>query len=324
VSKLLAFDEALALAESNDRSVLLGNGFSIAQSGGDFSYRSLLDRADIENDDPLRAVFKVFNTVDFEEVVRALEHAAEVERAYGDDSRCGKFLEDASRVREALIHAVRDVHPSIQFEVPDDQKENCHKFLSNFSNIFTINYDLLLYWVTLSAGGFADGFGLGAEVNGFRRFSESARCSVFYLHGALHLFLDETRDTLKKIVRYSTILDEISGVIRTRKRLPLFVAEGTSSKKLGVINSVPYLRYCYDKLSDLSGDLFIFGHSAAENDKHIYEVIFRQTSKVNNVYMFVYKPEDNISIYEERLAPYLTRNSDVNVRYIDSATAKVW
>jgi hypothetical protein len=51
--------------------------------------------------------------------------------------------------------------------------------LSSFGKVFTLNYDLLLYWVILGRQQFADGFGLGTESNGFRGpFKTSARCNI--------------------------------------------------------------------------------------------------------------------------------------------------
>lgn len=222
----ISYEEALKKSDKN-RSLLVGNGFSIAQAGGQFSYSALLEKSGLQPGTPIRQLFDTLATVDFELVMRALQDAAQVENAYGAADRATMFRNDAAAVREALIHAVREVHPGIQFDIPEAQRKQCAAFLGSFENIFTVNYDLLLYWVVLKMGGhiFTDGFGLGETIGGFRTFSEGGACNTFYLHGALHLFLGPKLDTLKRIVTTSTIISDISDTIRARQELPLFVAD---------------------------------------------------------------------------------------------------
>jgi hypothetical protein len=271
----LTFDEAIE-ASSKDlpRSILLGNGFSMAQTGSQFSYRNLLECSGLPEDGPVLNVFRAINTVDFEEVMFALEHAAIIEEAYGDVSRSQQFQSDADAVREALIHAIRAVHPDIRFDIPNDQLNSCTKFLKNFESIFTLNYDLLLYWVILKTRIHTDGLGLGDAVSGFKTLQVDAYCSTYYLHGALHLFLSQTGETKKRLLTSTTLVGDIARTIRVEKQLPIFVAEGTMGQKIKRINSIPYLRLCYDELRKRSGSIFIFGHSLGDNDIHIYDAIF--------------------------------------------------
>lgn len=323
--ELISFEDALAGTRPETRHVLIGNGFSRAQSDDDrFAYSSLLEKSGLADDHPIRNVFASLDTVDFEAVMRALEHAALVEEAYGEEGRARTLTDDAAELREALIHAVREVHPGIQFDVPEDQRTACAEFLSRFSKVFTLNYDLLLYWVILhgARAHHSDGFGLGEASAGFRKFSEAAHCSVYFLHGALHLFLDRQQETEKRIVTGVTIVDDITETIRRRQRMPLFVAEGTSGQKLRKINSVPYLRHCYETLQELEGSLFVFGHSADENDQHIYAALGR--SDVEELYFFVHRPEENLPAMRERLAVFRERHRGISVRYIDAAEANVW
>lgn len=321
---VLSFADAIEASNIGDRAVLIGNGFSIAQAGGQFAYSSLLERCGLEADSPIRNVFRVLETVDFEAVMHALEHAAQIETAYGDNQRSKQFQDDAAAVREALIHAVREVHPGIQFDIPEAQREACAAFLNNFQSIFTLNYDLLLYWVILKAAraNHSDGFGLGEELAGFRTFRPDAYCTTYYLHGALHLFLDSQLEMQKRVVTKATIIDDIESTIRRRGQLPLFVAEGKASQKLARINSVPYLRHCYEALNELEGSLFVFGHSAADNDRHIYDAIFR--SPIAKFFFCVHRPDGDWLDLRERLAPYAERRGDVEIIYVNAATANVW
>jgi len=61
----IAYDEALEQSGQN-RSLLIGNGFSIAQAGGQFSYSALLDKSGLQPASPIRQLFDALTTVDFE------------------------------------------------------------------------------------------------------------------------------------------------------------------------------------------------------------------------------------------------------------------
>lgn len=321
--RVLSFDEAIEASTGGSLTALLGNGFSIAQSGGQFGYANLLEYSGLEEGSQVRNVFRVLSTVDFEEVMHALEHAATIERAYGETQRAGQFQTDADRVRELLIRAVRTVHPEVHFEIPQDQVDRCTVFLRNFETIFTLNYDLLLYWVMLRSHIFADGFGLGNVVDGFRTFNDGGTCSVNYVHGALHLFLGDRGEAKKRILTGSTIIDDIASTIRNQKQLPIFVAEGTTIKKIRRINSVSYLKTCYDKLSSLIGTLLIFGHSASDNDIHIYDAIFRSL-ELKRILFCVHNVQGDWSGLREKLARFAERRPDIQICYVDAATAHVW
>jgi uncharacterized protein DUF4917 len=324
---VLSFAEALketAPKTGQLRHLLVGNGFSMAQGGARFDYPTLLERSGLPDNGEIRNVFRQLRTVDFEEVMRALEHAAVIEAAYGECARSDRFNRDAGVVRDALIQAVREVHPGLQFDIPEDQRTACATFLRNFDQIFTLNYDLLLYWVIIhgARAHHRDGFGLGETIDGFRTFSLSANCTVFFVHGALHLFLDDQNGTRKRVVTNATIVNDITETIRRSRRLPLFVAEGTDAQKMRKINSVPYLRHAYEQLINCNGSLFIFGHSASENDSHIYAAVTR--SRITTIYYCVFRPQDALSEVQARLARRLASNPRIQVKYVDSGTVTVW
>ena len=172
--------------------------------------------------------------------MRALEDAAVVADAYGNNAQAAELRTDADRLRKALVNAVRATHPAhredLAFEIP-----SCVEFLKNFSTLFSLNYDLLLYWVQLEVKRFCDGFGLGERHDGFRGpFKEIAHCNTFNLHGGLHLFSTAEGEVEKQLMGSSGVIDAIAQTITYGKRLPIYVAEGSSQRKLAKINSVPY------------------------------------------------------------------------------------
>jgi hypothetical protein len=104
----IPFSEAIEQS-TQPRSLLIGKGFSIAQAGAQFSYATLLDKAGLQPNNPIKNVFTTLDTVDFELVMQALQHAAQIEDVYRNPDRGNLFRKDAAAVREALIHAVREV-----------------------------------------------------------------------------------------------------------------------------------------------------------------------------------------------------------------------
>jgi hypothetical protein len=320
VPNIVLFEAAMKAAAGKHCSLLLGNGFSARY----FSYRSLLEKADLNEDDPIRALFDRLKTVDFERVVKALEGASEVEKAYGNIPHAEQLVADAGRVREALVHAIRGTHPAHREEIKDIIP-SCVAFLEPFDEIFTLNYDLLLYWVSISdEAQLSDGFGLGTERNGFRGpFKTDAYCRIFNLHGGLHLFRNGS-DVEKRIAGTTGVIDAIARTITINKRFPLYVAEGTSPAKMARIKANYYLTHCYEKLCASTGSFFVFGHSADPNDSHVYQAIFR--SQISHLYFCIHKPtDDSVKSIAGELARYKTRSgSNIEFTFVDSESAHVW
>jgi hypothetical protein len=318
--KLISFDHAMERTEGRHREILLGNGFSIRH----FSYKNLLEQTELEEYDPVRELFSKLDTYDFELIIRALDDASLVGSAYGEEGRSERFKVDAVRVRESLVHAVRKTHP-MHREVIADVIPSCVEFLNLFSNVFTLCYDLLLYWVILSdTRTFQDGFGLGIVKDGFRGpFKIDAHCNIFNLHGGLHLFKTELGYVEKRLMGPTGVIDAIAETITKENRLPIYVAEGKSLNKLRKIYSIDYLKHCYQKLEKSTGEFFVYGHSADQNDAHIYRALFK--SGINHLYFCVHTPTADVNALDGELARYQRLNgSQIQYTLVDSQTAKVW
>ncbi len=315
---VIRFDEAIKDTEGGDRALLIGNGFSAKY----FTYTTLLAASGLEEGKPIRNLFEKLNTADFEAVVRALEDAVIVEQAYGNDGHATELETHAQEVRAALVHALHKTHPMHRGDL---DYTSSAKFLQHFSSVFSLNYDLLLYWVNLEKGHLRDGFGLGEDLGRFRGpFSEDAHCQLFNLHGGLHLFDDGAGGILKALDRGSGVVKTITDTIVEKRRLPVYVAEGTSVQKMKKINSVAYLRRCYDILRRNGAAMFIYGHSADENDAHIYRAIFASDTK--HVYFGVYKPDgEKLKQLDGLMSKYQkSAGSDTKYSFFDSESAEVW
>src|SRR5262245_46953590 len=141
MADIISFDQAIRAAGKNC-SLMIANGFSIKH----FKYANLLEKAGLDTGSSLRILFDALSTVDFEIVIRALEGAALVERTYRKEARANLLSSEADKLRRAMVHAVRVTHPAHREDIAKDIPA-CIKFLSQFDRVFTLNYDLLLYWV---------------------------------------------------------------------------------------------------------------------------------------------------------------------------------
>ena len=329
----ISFVEAINETQfGGSRAVLLGNGFSVAQSAS-FGYKDLLNESDIDKYPSLEKVFDNFDTVDFEKVIRHLENAGTVAQAYCRSPEATEYITGAKEVRKQLIEAIEKVHPPDFDSIPLQEINNCGNFLKCFNKIFTLNYDLLLYWVlnNLRTPGlivprnFNDGFGLGKVINGLKGpfDTEKAWCDIYNIHGGLHLFQQPDQDVHKAIASSNNLLSSIKNIISQQSQLPLYVAEGKWEQKLAKIKSVPYLNYCLEKLQGLSGTLFVFGHSGSGNDEHIYDAIFK--SNIHKLYYCVYdfnKFSDISGLLQKCKTKKYSKN--IPIKYIDVGQMNIW
>ena len=261
---------------------------------------------------------------ELEQVVKALEGASVVGAAYGHKDQSKVFKDDAVRVREGLVNAVRTAHPAYRDDIAK-VLPSCIKFLSSFGKIFTLNYDLLLYWVILGQQQFADGFGLGTENNGFLGpFKTNARCNIFHVHGGLHLYKTADYEIEKRLATAAGLIDAIAETIGQGDRFPVYVAEGTSSAKLSRIKAIPHLKHCYQQLYDCTGALFVYGHSASDNDAHIYNALF--SSAIDHIYFCIYKPRaGDLAEMNGKLSYFQKSNgSRIGYTFVDAESAAVW
>ncbi len=209
--KLITFDEALKIAEQyGKKHLLLGNGFSIACKPDIFAYGSLFEEAKKTMSKELAAIFAAMGTQDFEEVIRALQHAAAIVSAYNPKLKrtMARMTGDFEKLKTDLIQAVAGRHPARPNDISDVRYFACRTFLSHFvgknadGKIYTMNYDLLLYWALMHEDEDPTELIALNHDDGFRKDEEAYDApyvewqgegaahgqNIHYLHGALHLF----------------------------------------------------------------------------------------------------------------------------------------
>lgn len=350
MANILRFDEAIKKANDyGEKHLLLGNGFSIAYRPDIFTYDSLFKESQETMSTGLAKIFEEMKTKDFEEIIRTLQSAAMVVSAYdrGLEKIINKIREDAEKLKAALIHAITERHPKQPNDIPDENYSACRTFLSNFveegrdGKIYTMNYDLLLYWTLMRKDAvgavklhFNDGFGKGQNSSSSLEWQgESAMQNIHYLHGALHL--SDIGHKLQKFTSKYTGERLVDQVKRGLKNdiFPLFVAEGTSEKKLTKIQHSAYLRHSLKSFTDIcrqtqeNASLFVFGHSFSNNDAHVLDQIGR--GKIRHVFVSLYSGSDgkpNMDALESinRISALRKNNLPLEIEIFDAASAKVW
>lgn len=287
--RILSFTEALTEADAisakkecpNQKRLLLGNGFSMA-CYGDFGYKALYAEVkDLGLSPQLEGIFKQFGQTNFEAVLKLLDQSDWMAKHYKmkATSKALDMRKDYEMLKQNLAEAICSVHPDHSAIIPNAKYDHCYSFINNFDSIYTINYDLLLYWTSLRVQPFAfrDYFSRDEDTDGhdceFMPERNGDGKSIYFLHGALHLYHDGS--TVRKRVWKDTgvqLLTQIRTALEN-KQYPLVVAEGDSEDKLKQIQESSYLSNALRKFKGIQGHLFVFGSSLSDSDNHIVEVI---------------------------------------------------
>lgn len=340
---ILTYNEVLEITQSDKRFLLTGNGFSISYNYERFSFTSLLESA-VKNDlidieSPIYKVFQEFATKDFEEVVKLLETSVKVVEQYNaiDEETKQIIQNDAKKLKKHLVEIITNNHPEKITEISDTEFSYSTKFISQYTKIYTLNYDLLLYWTTIKLMDLmsqnqidnvllhpTDGFH-NDESDGYVVFgNDSSNQEIFYLHGALHIF-DKKSSIIKNTFSRTDIPLKEQTLQNLEKDIyPIFVSEGTSEQKKAKIIHNAYLNHCYKSLGNIgskNSSLIIFGTLLKTNDSHIRDAILR--NKVKNIY-FGISSDKNIEELLEFKEQLEKAKYPKNVYFYNYKTVSVW
>lgn len=325
---LITFQNALERCGTGSKSVLLGNGFSMAYSRDMFDYSSLFKWAEIDNNHPkLKEVFDQLGTRDFELVMKALKSASQIGAIYECNAvNIQQMNANIDELKELLIDAITQSHPNTVDTIPDSKYKSTRVFLNHFGKIFTTNYDLLLYWSLCRnidgkiLAGWRDGF---SGENGHLSWDKGNDQNSYYLHGAMHLFMDSP-DVDKIVYRTGNPLRDQVRTKILNDEFPIFVSEGTSIEKTIRIEENKYLTHCLDALKGLTGSLFIHGHSLDENDDHIWDAI-AENRNITAIFVGIHGDENSArNIAKKAKASSIVERNQSHLVYYDVSTADIW
>lgn len=288
LNELGVSDWKILAKDFRELDLLLGNGFSLNFTDR-FDYKSLFKKFLAKCNPKHRHIFKSFETTNFEFILGKLLHAIFVNRIFNiDDSRIEEMEEASQCLKDGLVETIQDIHP-LAGDIDKERLERIGDQLSNFNDIFTLNYDLSLYRIILvlndkhrrgeSVGQYSDYFWDNYDAQ-FLCFATSEEFEgykhPYYLHGALFLFKEASYDL--KLRREADSSMELVKLIKDAiqgGRMPLFVSEGTHEDKLEAIRQSDYLKFALNRLKEAENSLVIFGTSLANPDQHIVDAINR-------------------------------------------------
>ncbi|NTW88758.1 MAG: DUF4917 family protein [Desulfobulbaceae bacterium] len=343
--KVETFDDVLGSIRKNPKRqfhLLLGNGFSVAYEPMIFSYNALHDFVAKIKDKDLSKILEVIETRNFEVIMQYLDNFSALITAFGGDPALKRRVDSAStKLKASLLEAVKAMHPEHVFKVPEEQSKACAAFLKTFldtdGNIYSTNYDLLLYWVLMRNNVVEHGDGCGRELEndtgevmkredqiwsdltwGKNRDTQN----VFYMHGALPFFDSGIAVKKEEYNIYNYLLQNISDRM-AKGEYPIFVTAGDGHQKLKHITHNQYLTYCYDSFCQAEGSLITYGFSFGQFDEHIIEAINRAAkrkapNKLWSIYIGVYSDDDKKHIEN------ISGQFRCKVHLYDAKTANVW
>ncbi|MEB3207063.1 MAG: DUF4917 family protein, partial [Vampirovibrionales bacterium] len=287
--------------------------------------------------------FKELSTYDFEQVIKNLIATPTILNIYGNhfnqdtDMLCNQMREDASKLKDILVSTIAKKHPNRVSDVEDRHYSSCRQFISKFSKVYTLNYDLLLYWSMLhddpiNKFKIDDGFRHSDHRFGekYRTFESPHSPTFFFLHGALHIF--DAGSEVRKFTWVDTrtpLIEQIRSSI-DQGMFPLFVSEGDSEEKMTKINHSSYLSKALRSFEAIcekkDGALFIFGHSLDENDAHILKKI--DDGKIATIFISLFNhPQygyDQATIDRALRLGNGRGHNRPSIILFDSASANVW
>lgn len=294
-------------------------------------------------DDTLTKVLSAMKTKNFELMMAQLEIFSSLLKAFGADEALQNAIEKARvELKQGLLDAIRSLHPEHVFKVTDKKSIACANFLNRFlstgGQIYTTNYDLLLYWVLMrqNIANAVDGFGRellnpieAAEgddpewsdlVWGKNRKSQN----IFHLHGSLPLFDTGTQIVKEQYSGDGYLLENISARLDAGE-YPIFVTAGNGADKLAQIRHNPYLSDCYDNLTEVDGSVITFGFGFGEYDEHIIEALNKAAKfgsksppKLWSIYIGTYSEHD-INYIES-----IQHKFHAKVNTFDAKTVNLW
>lgn len=214
------------------------------------------------------------------------------------------------------------------------QSRQFAKLLSNFQLIYTLNYDLLLYFMKENLNDkFKDGFcnnlvlSTGDFLTWYPGYPFDNHTNIHYLHGSLHLYQEPKNNRIAKH-RYlnGKILKEQFVEAIDKNEFPKVVSGGTSQEKLEVINKCNYLSCALKSLKSADGFLFIHGFNFNPNDEHIIDAIAH--SQIEKLFISFHSSNKLENIHNSIKNIQKTRNLKdkipVEVIYYDAETAEIW
>jgi hypothetical protein len=224
-------------------------------------------------------LFDAFDTTNFEQVLAALKTSTVALRALNYKTRFLRHRYES--VQAALFDAVHSVHVPWGVVGDFDAKlQAMRSELENYDWIYSLNYDLILYWAIASVdkgAGFADFFWNPGQTfdpaNVVPMYAAADWPRVVWLHGGIHLRRRINGIVFKETAGEGANLLEKFKTSSSGDVTPLLVSEGTPEDKYRAITRSAYLDFALRSLGEHEGGLVVFGSSLRDEDQHLVRAI---------------------------------------------------
>ena len=286
------------------RNLLLGNGFSVGVSS-EFTYNSLIEVAlsnrYLEASD--KQLFEKFDTVNFETILHNLFITQKVNEilSVSSDIPSKKY----NYIKEALIKSVNKIHPKFD-EISTVWISSVISELKKYKEIYTTNYDLLLYWIMSKNDfkSFSDYFwSSGLCFDQFNTELWNSTIPVHYLHGALFIYFDDDLEIKKtRKTESNSLLEEVEKLIKVNK-IPLFISEGTSKVKMNMIENNAYLNFVFNEFHNMKEGATIYGCAFEDSDQHIINSL-NNSKTIQHIAISIYTENKNTDDINEEINKY--------------------
>jgi hypothetical protein len=286
------------MTDENINNLLIGNGFCL-------SHPDLKDCFEWDMEKALIPFWKDMVPTDFEDCPEKDLNTIRINIT----KRILQYYIDNLKEKLSLeSENLYDLRYSYQSQI----KYKCSDFLNaptlKSGNIFTLNYDPLLYFEILEvlenlSADYFDGF-IGKN-NGFldqnyiacnlcrESKSSSSNIKVHYLHGSWFIQAN-AEEKLRKLSFRKGSDDTIDSLFENERR-PFLILEDRWQTKEAILSADPYLKFCHDQLKTIEGNLLIFGCSF-KNDEHILRAI-KGNSSLKKIFVtyIIDKDKDNLA-----------------------------
>lgn len=268
--------------------LLLGNGLSISV-WPDFAYESLFENflSGLTAGD--QAAFRTFDTTNFEFILESIYRAIHVNDAFGIDA--DPLRVKGATLQEGLIRSVEAVHPRAT-ALNWGRIEALSQQLDLFGDVFTTNYDCLLYHVIMMSRDRHESDDRVRPYNDyfwktwdddyleFQDYQNYAKYKhIYYLHGAVFLFRKWYTDLKVRRSGGAELIDRVALAVRGGQ-VPLFISEASAEDKRQAIYRSEYLNFALRTLRERRDSLVSFGFSWADVDDHIATAVKAGTRRV--------------------------------------------
>lgn len=327
--------------------LIVGNGGSVAVEPH-FRYNSLYGHGCIHGLISVAAqqVFEQFtkDSRGFEGVLYRLWQADFINQKFElADIERKKVRKAYTDVRRALINTVKGIHPD---KIICDKQglAQIGRFMAGFSTVFSLNYDLIIYWASLNANQangwrFEDGFTIEKKhssstqvIKQYFNFSFSAEpepgmTKVFYPHGNLAFYQTTGGEESKLVANNQDLLSLITKRWSDNDGQPLFVCEGLTEEKVTIISQSRYLSHVFQQVLPSPRDsITIYGWSIGKQDSHILQQLALAKCPRAAVSVFVGdKTGEEIKSEITHMRKMLKEHAGIeNVEFFDAASAGCW